>query len=160
MLLPGGHRYAWGDTVSDLVSVLAAAPDYEDLSEKQRLVVRIEAALHLQVWTQARINADAMGTSAWGDLCEWERRVLNGPRHVAPNMPDGFPTRDLFNGADVWTAPVLLLGLTTASEPWNPGVPPILGTEANLGVIDPIDDESLLDSLADLDVVRVFRWDA
>lgn len=157
MVLPGHHRYAWGDDIADLVSVLVAVHDYPDLGQQEQLVARIQCALHLQVTTQAKINAYFMGTGEWEALCEWERVVLNGPRHVSPNMPDGFPTRALFNGLDVWTSNVSLVALTTACEPLNPGVPPILGTAENLRVIDPIDDESLLDSLGDLGIVRTFR---
>lgn len=161
MLLPGHYRYAWGDSNQDLVSVLAAAPDYPDWDDQDQLITRIRCALHLQVTTQARINASAMVTGRWDQLCEWERRVLNGPRHIAPNMPDGFPSRDLFNGMDVWTAvDTPLVVLTTSCEPLNPGVPPILGTEENLWVIDSIDDDALLTSLADLGIVRLFRLPA
>lgn len=158
MVLPGHYRYAWGDAVDDLVSVLVAVPDYPNMSEQAQLVARIECALHLQVRTQARINACAMVTGEWEEsLCQWERDVLNGPRHVAPNMPGGFPSRDLFNGMDVWTAVTPLVCITTACEPLNPGVPPILGTAENLWVIDPSDDKSLIGSLEDLGLVRTFR---
>lgn len=157
MLLPGHHRYAWGDRLEDLVSVLVAVPDYPDLSEQEQLVARIRGALHLQVTTQAAINASAMCSGEWEMLCEWERRVLNGPRHIPPNMPDGFPTRGIFDGLDVWTATTPLVCLTTASEPLNPGVPPICGTAENLWVIDPLDSESLIESLEERGLVRMFR---
>lgn len=157
MVLPGHYRYAWGDALTDLVSVLVAVCDYPDLGPQQQLVARIQCALHLQVTTQARINATAMVNGQWETLCEWERVVLNGPRHMAPNMPGGFPTRDLFNGLDVWTSNVPLVALTTACEPLNPGVPPILGTAENLLVIDALDDQSLISSLEEIGLVRTFR---
>ena len=158
MSLPGNYRYAWGDRLSDLVSVLVAVCDYADLGPQEQLVARIQCGLHLQVTTQARINAGLMVTGVWETLCEWERSVLNGPRHLAPNMPNGFPSRDLFNGQDVWTAPhAPLVCLTTACEPLNPGVPPILGTEKNLWIINPIDDKSLISSLEEIGLVGTFR---
>lgn len=157
MALPGHYRYAWGDELSDLVSVLVAAHDYDGLGAQEQLVARIQCGIRLQVTTQARINAGLMDSGTWETLCEWERDVLNGPRHMAPNMPHGFPSRDLFDGQDVWTADAPLVCLTTASEPCNPGVPPILGTARNLWVINPISDESLISSLEEIGLVRAFK---
>ena len=127
------------------------------LTAHERLVARIQCALHLQVTTQARINATAMLTNEWWDLCEWERRILNGPRHLAPNLPDGFPTRNLFDGLDVWTASTPLVCVTTASEPLVQDVPAIVGTLDNLLIIDPVDDWHLLASLEDIGLVQTFR---
>lgn len=157
MSLPGHYRYAWGDRFVDLVSVLVAVCDYADLGPQEQLVARIQCGLHLQVNTQGRINASSALTGEWDALCEWERAVLNASRHLAPNMPNGFPSRDLFSGQDVWTADVPLVCLTTACEPCNPGVPPILGTDENLWVINPIDDKSLVRSLEAIGLVRAFR---
>lgn len=156
VLLPGYRYVAWGDTASNIVAAMLGDEEYSEKTDQERLTARILRALRLQVTTQARINASAMVTGEWDALCEWERAVLNGPRHVAPNMPGGFPTRDMFNGLDVWTAETPLMCLTTACEPLNPGVPPILGTDDNLWVLDPLDDESLLDSLEELGLIRTF----
>lgn len=157
ILLPGGNEYGWADTVSDLVAVLIADPGYLQMSAHQRLVARISVAIRLMVIAQAEINSRAMTCGDWGNLCEWERQVLNGPRHRPANHPSGFPTRHLFSGADVWTAPVMLLCLST----WTavPGAQPVVGTSSNLGIIDPVDEWSLLESLAELDIVRIYRHD-
>lgn len=156
MYLPGYRDLAWGDSPSELVAALVADEGYVTSSPQARLNARVRRALYLQVAVQARINASAVISGDWEGLCEWERAVLNAPRHQAPNMPHGFPTRYLFNGQDLWTADVPLVCLTTACEPLNPGVPPILGSDDSLWTIDPIDDDSLLRSLADIGTIRLF----
>ncbi|TIC83613.1 hypothetical protein E8D34_15940 [Nocardioides sp. GY 10113] len=155
MYLPGFHDLAWGESAADLVAALLGDPDYETKTEHERLVARILRSLRLQVAIQAQVNATAMLTGDWAALQEWERHVLSGPRHIAPNMPDGFPTRPHFSGADVWDARTPLVCVTTACEPLNPGVPPILGKDDNVWVIDPVDDESLLGSLQDLGLIQI-----
>src|SRR6478752_243781 len=81
MFLPGFHLLAWAHAGPGLVAALLDDPDYATRSEQDQLVARIRRALGLQVVTQARINASAMLTDEWDGLCEWERHVLNGPRH-------------------------------------------------------------------------------
>ena len=154
MVFSGGKHVAWADDSTGLVAALTAVPNYADLSEQDKLIARIRLAISIQCSIQAGLNWEAQNSGLWEKLAEWERQVLNG---IRTSQPQGFPTRDTF-GHDVWSAPVPLIVVTTGYAPYTPGVPFIDGPEANLWVIDPIEEESLLDSLesAPFGLVNIF----
>lgn len=149
-------RIGWADSISELVGVLVNEPGYLDLSSQDQAYHRVLQAIRLQVSTQARINLIAQTMrDDWEQACEWERRILNGPRHVQPH---DFDSRPLFAGRDVWTCPIPLLLVRTGFYPYSE-VHPVEGNLDNVWWMDPSTDESFLDSLIaePLGLIQVWR---
>ena len=112
-------------------------------------------AVGIQVVTQARINTLAKTfLQQWDGACEWERRVLNGPRHV---QPLGFKSAPLFEGRDVWSCPIPLVLVATGYVPYS-AVEPVEGPEKTVWWIDPSTDEAFLDSLAEPPLAAIRLW--
>lgn len=154
--LPGRDRIGWADTVAEIVGILVGEPRYCDMTPAEQAYHRIIAAVRLQVSIQARINVIAQTKcDDWVRACEWERRILNGPRHIQPH---GFDSAEFFDGRDVWTCPIPLVLVATAFRPYS-DVKPVEGTENNVWWIDPATDEWLLESLIaePLGLIAVWR---
>lgn len=153
--LPGDSHIGWADTVVEIVGLLVGEPAYEDMTPQDQAYHRILRAIRLQVVTQARINFLAQTVLAdWDDACEWEREVLNGPRHVQPH---GFESAPLFAGRDVWTCPIPLVLVATGFEPYS-DLPHVEGPEDAVWWIDPSTDESFLDTLAQEPLGLIQVW--
>lgn len=154
--LPGDRHIGWADTVMEIVGLLVGEPHYADMTPQDQAYHRILRAIRLQVVTQARINFLAQTVLGhWESACEWEREVLNGPRHV---QPSGFESAPLFEGRDVWTCPIPLVLVATAYQPYSE-VRRIEGSQETVWWIDPSTDESLLDTLNQepLGLIQVWR---
>lgn len=154
--LPGHTRLGWADSIEELVGILTGEPGYSEMAPREQAYHRIMEAVRLQVVTQARINLIAQTVrDDWQRACEWERRVLNGPRHVQPH---GFESAGLFGGRDVWTCPIPLILVATGFAPYSP-VEPVQGSEGNVWWIDPSTDITFLESLLaePLGLIRLWR---
>jgi hypothetical protein len=154
--LPGNVHIGWADSICELVGVLVGQSDYDSMSAQDQAYHRIMHAVRLQVSTQARINLLAQTVLGdWDDLCEWEREVLGGPRHVQPH---GFPSDGFYGGRCVWSARVPLVLVRTGYKPYGPHEP-VEGVNNNVWWIDPSTNEALLESLLaePLGLIRVWQ---
>lgn len=154
--LPGHIRIGWADSIAELVGVLVNEPGYLDMTPQDQAYHRVLKAIRLQVTTQARINLIAQTVrDDWEQACEWERRILNGPRHIQPH---DFESAPLFGGRDVWTCPIPLLLVRTGFFPYSE-ISPVEGSPDNVWWIDPATDEWFLDSLIaePLGLIQVWR---
>lgn len=113
MYWAGMERVTLADTVGELLAALIEG--YQDLATAQeRLVARIQHALHVQVTVQAEINAETE-PEVWNALSEVERSVLSGTREPG-RQPHGWAA-DPDGEGDVWEASVPLVLVETGYAP-------------------------------------------
>ena len=132
MIFDGYKSVAFADTLTDLLACLVGE-SYYDMTPEDRLAARTEYLNSVQVWTQARINAD----EGWdlSALPTEEYNILMGSRDDQPDVAH-------------WTSVVPLVLLTTGYAPYTDL--PVPDTDEDGGGIiwlDPSNDDSTLRSL-------------
>lgn len=132
MLYAGLAQRAYADTTSELVSALI--PGYLTLGDVDQWEARLQLATTAQVALQALYLVDAPSR-----LPEWQREILDGPRHEPPTVAN-------------WDCPVPLVLISSYYQPAGDIPKPVReqGMPANVLWIDPSDDTTFLTSLHEL----------
>lgn len=143
MSFASNTRHAWADDVRELVGVLAGLYAYPELDPQQALVERIKVAVRAQVIVTAQWCSEAMLNGDWDRLTEVEKRVLLSRRD---RQPRGWST-DLL-GHDYWSTTKPPLVLVTTGW-WGEEHLMPRGSDRAIVWLDPLTDDSLLDSLED-----------
>lgn len=151
----GEEEIAFADSPAELLGVLISGYEEMDPAEQQR--ARIRFAIHVQVVTQAQINAEAQAGDDWDALSEVEQAVLSGPRF---EQPAGWGGDDPMG--DVWEAKVPLVLLDTGYAPYTDTDRPISGiadvaNPPNMIWLRPVDEWEFLLSLAGAGYIRIFE---
>lgn len=146
-----GHtKTVWADDVVSIVAALTGEDGYAKMSARDAAVARIRFAVRTQVAVQSNLLAAAHMNGDWDRCTESEKEVILAPRYEQPSPEmDGF-SRHLF-GSAMWSAPLPLILVTTGYL--NREMP--RGPEATLWLIDPTDEEALLESLDGIGVITV-----
>lgn len=149
MQFSGGWKWCWAEDVSECVAVLAGDPSYVDEPDAQaRLITRIKTAMRLAVVVQAEQIHEAQCDGRWVRLTADEKDMLFA---VRTTQPAGLYA-DLF-GAPWWLAAVPLVVVSTGYIAGDKPLP--LGGPDRVWVLNPISDEELLESAADIGVIRL-----
>lgn len=108
MICDGGWSRLYDDSVVGLMTHLV--PGYTRYDDDQRLAARIRHAVDAQVALQARLNVFFAATPRNNQ----EQDVLNGPRHVQPNVSE-------------WNCEVPLVLVDAFYEPYANAPRPVSG---------------------------------
>jgi len=134
---------AFADTYAELLDVLI--PGYADLSSKEQLRARIEMAALRAVWVQAQVWSENTEP-----LTPAQEEALAAPR-LGSNAPTGH-----------WTAPVPLVVLSVAYEPYTDIPAPTHEphedpAQEKVWMLHPTTDLELLTSLHEVGVIRLLH---
>jgi hypothetical protein len=140
MFFSGMGSMAYADSYAELVDALI--PGYGTYSDPKALVARVDYAHSQAVWVQAQVWADNEEP-----LTPAQEQLLAAPR-MGVQAPSG-----------VWEAPVPLVVLSVAYEPYTDVVMPLVASTATdtVWVIDPVSEESFLESLHEVGSIRLMR---